>query len=130
MPDSSTSRSSSKAPLRLVKSILLSVILLVSLWVVLFTSGHVTLGGVPAPIIKKFVSDETAREAYLQGDRKKLHNRLDDMGIEEDIKAYYRPQIPDETQLDQYIHQLFYERTGYVGDGYRVSSQGVLVLKK
>ena len=122
-------RSSSKAAVSLVKSILLSVILLVGIWVVLFTGGYVTLGGVPAPIIMKFLSDETAREAYFQGDRKKLHNRLDDMGIEDDIKAYYRPQIPDEAQLDQYIHQIFYERTGYVGEGYQVNSQGVLVLK-
>ena len=122
-------RSSSKAAVSLVKSILLSVILLVGIWVVLFTGGYVTLGGVPAPIIMKFLSDETAREAYFQGDRTKLHNRLDDMGIEDDIKAYYRPQIPDEAQLDQYIHQIFYERTGYVGEGYQVNSQGVLVLK-
>ncbi|HAA27500.1 MAG TPA: hypothetical protein DCE56_07220 [Cyanobacteria bacterium UBA8553] len=122
-------RSSSKAVVNLVKSILLSAILLVGIWVVLFTGGYVTLGGVPAPIIMKFLSDETAREAYFQGDRTKLHNRLDDMGIEDDIKAYYRPQIPDEAQLDQYIHQIFYERTGYVGEGYRVNSQGVLVLK-
>ena len=129
MSDSVTSRSASKAPVRLVKSILLSVILLISIWGVLFTGGYVTLGGVPAPIIMKFLGDETAREAYFQGDRKKLHNRLNDMGVEEDIKAYYRPQIPDEAQLDQYIHQLFYERTGYVGDGYRVNSQGILVLK-
>ncbi len=130
MPDRSTDRSSNKAPVRFVKSILLSVILLVGIWLALFTSGYVTFGGVPAPIIMKFLSDETAREAYFQGDRTKLHNRLNDMGVEEDIKAYYRPQIPDEAQLDQYIHQLFYERTGYVGVRYRVNSQGVLVLKK
>lgn len=130
MPNSSTSRSSGKASVRFVKSILLSVILLIGIWVVLFTGGYVTLGGVPAPIIMKFLRDETARDAFFEGDRTKLHNRLDDMGIEDDIKAYYRPQIPDEAQLDQYIHQLFYERTGYVGDRYRVNSQGVLVLKQ
>ena len=129
MPNSFTSRSSDKASVRFVKSILVSVILLVCIWVALFTSGYVTLGGVPAPIIMKFLRDETAREAYFQGDRTKLHNRLDDMGIEDDIKAYYRPQIPDEAQLDQYIHQIFYERTGYVGQAYRVNSEGVLVLK-
>jgi hypothetical protein len=83
-----------------------------------------------APIIVSFIQDETARSAYFKGDSKKLHDRLQDMGVEEQIKAFYRPQIGDEVQLDQYIHQLLYNRTGHVGDAYKVNSQGILVLKK
>ncbi|NER25996.1 MAG: hypothetical protein F6J96_35965, partial [Symploca sp. SIO1C2] len=46
------------------------------------------------------------------------------------IKAFYRPRIQDETQLDQHIHQILYDRVGYVGDAYQVNSEGVLVLKE
>jgi hypothetical protein len=98
-------------------------------WGILFFSGVVTLGGVPASIVGKFLQDPTAVGAFLTGDRVKLHQRLEDMGIEEEIKAYYRPQIPDEVRLDQYIHQLLYDRTGYVGNNYLVTPQGNLVLK-
>ena len=45
------------------------------------------------------------------------------------MKNFYRPQIPDEAKLDQHIHQILYERTGYVGEQYRVNAQGFLVLK-
>lgn len=80
-------------------------------------------------IIREFLADEKARDAYFAGNKKALHDRLEQMGIEEDIKAYYRPQIPDEAKLDQHIHQILYERTGYVGRSYKVNSQGVLILK-
>jgi hypothetical protein len=50
------------------------------------------------------------------------------MGIEEKMKDYYRPQISDEGVLDQHIHQILYDRTGYVGEAYQVNG-GVLVLK-
>ena len=105
--------------------------MLLNVWlgVVLLTKGPLTIGGVPIPIIISFLQDETARDAYFQGDNKKLHDRLQAMGIEERIKAFYRPQIRDEVKLDQYIHQLMYDRTGYVGASYQVNSQGVLVLK-
>lgn len=66
----------------------------------------------------------------MLGDNKQLHSRLEILGIEEEIKDYYRPQITDEVQLDQYIHQLLYDRTGYVGYNYRVNSQGILILRK
>jgi hypothetical protein len=52
------------------------------------------------------------------------------MGVEEKIKSFYRPKIRDEAKLDQYIHQILYDRTGYVGEAYQVNSEGVLVLKK
>jgi hypothetical protein len=43
--------------------------------------GVVTLGGVPASIVGKFLQDPTAVGAFLTGDRVKLHQRLEDMGI-------------------------------------------------
>lgn len=106
--------------------------LLLNVWigVVLLTKGYLTIGGVPIPIITSFLQDETARTAYFQGDNNKLHARLQEMGIEEKIKAFYRLKIPDEAKLDQHIHQIMYDRTGYVGEAYQVNSQGVLVLKQ
>lgn len=98
-------------------------------WGMLFLGGAVTLGGVPASIVGKFLQDPRAVNAFLTGDRVKLHQRLENMGIEEEIKAYYRPQIPDEAKLDLHIHQLLYDRTGYVGNNYLVTPQGNLVLK-
>ena len=95
----------------------------------LLTKGYLAIGGVPTPIIMSFLQDETARNAYFQGDGKKFHARLQEMGIEDKIKAYYRPQIPNEAKLDQYTHQILYDRTGYLGENYRVN-QGILVLKK
>ncbi len=90
---------------------------------------RLTIADVPVSIVISFLQDETARNAYFMGDSTKLHDRLEQMGIEARIKDFYRPQIPDEAALDQYIHQLLYERTGYVGKGYRLNDQGVLVLK-
>jgi hypothetical protein len=98
-------------------------------WGILFVSGVVTLGGVPASIVGKFLGDPTAVGAFLTGEGAKLHQRLEELGIESEIKAYYRPRIPDEVRLDQYIHQLLYDRTGYVGNNYLVTPSGNLVLK-
>lgn len=92
--------------------------------------GAITIKGVPIPIIMQFLGDETARNAYLKGNKKELHDRLESMGIEEEIKAFYRPKIHDEVKLDQYIHQIFYKNTGYVGTDYYVNSRKVLTLKK
>lgn len=107
-----------------------SVLLSVGIGVVLLTNERATIGGVPVSIIMDFLRDETARSAYFQGDRQKLHDRLEAMGVEEEIKAFYRPQIRNEARLDRYIHQLLYNRTGHVGDAYQVNSQGVLTLKE
>ncbi|WP_299485007.1 hypothetical protein [Acaryochloris sp. IP29b_bin.137] len=87
-----------------------------------------TIRGVPVPIILTFLQDEQAREAYFSDNKQGLHNRLQELNIETEIKAFYRPQIPDEIQLDQHIHQIFYDTTGYVGKAYRVSADGILVL--
>jgi hypothetical protein len=95
-----------------------------------FFSGNLVIGGVPSSIILKFLQDDVARNAYFSGEATKLHDRLDEMGIEEQMKAYYRPQIPDEDKLDRYIHQVLYERTGYVGTAYRVNGSGALVPKE
>lgn len=98
-------------------------------WSVLFLNGNVTMGGVPASIVLKFLQDPYSVAQFFLGRKTQLHNRLRSLGVEEEIKDYYRPQIPDETQLDQYIHQLLYERTGYVGRDYFVSPDRILVLK-
>jgi hypothetical protein len=98
--------------------------------VILFFSGRLIIGGVPSSVIMTFLQDNVARNAYMTGNAKTLHDRLDDMGIEEDMKDYYRPQIPDEVELDWYIHQILYDRTGYVGVAYRVGPGGKLTAKK
>lgn len=87
-----------------------------------------TVQGVPIGIIFKFLQDGQAREAYFSDDKQGLHTRLQELDVEEEIKAFYRPQIPDEVQLDQHIHQIFYDTAGYVGKAYRVNAQGTLVL--
>lgn len=87
-----------------------------------------TVQGVPVAIILKFLQDGQAREAYFSDDKQGLHNRLQELDVEEEIKAFYRPKIPDEVKLDQHIHQIFYDTSGYVGKAYRVNAQGTLVL--
>lgn len=122
-------RPSPKVPVKVITGIYFSILLSIFLGAVLLSSGRMTVGGVPLSIVMSFLSDEAARNAYLAGEPAALHDRLEVMGIEEQIKEYYRPQISDEEKLDQYIHQILYERTGYVGAQYEVNSQGVLVLK-
>lgn len=89
-----------------------------------------TISGVPVLIILKVLGDGTARITFLKSNKREFHDRLQELGIEEKIKAFYRPKIHDEVKLDQYIHQLFYDGTGYVGDAYYVNSQGILALKQ
>ncbi|MDX2212543.1 MAG: hypothetical protein SFY66_04560 [Oculatellaceae cyanobacterium bins.114] len=105
-------------------------IFLVGVFFILFISGRLVVGGVPSSIVMQFLQDDIARNAYFTGDKAGLHNRLDDMGIEAQMKTFYRPQISDETELDQHIHQILYDRTGYVGEAYQVNSRGILVLKE
>ncbi|NJK41913.1 MAG: hypothetical protein HC934_12380 [Acaryochloridaceae cyanobacterium SU_2_1] len=88
-----------------------------------------TYKGVPVGIIFKFLQDDRARSAYWSGNREVLHDRLQELNVEAEIKTFYRPQIPDETQLDQHIHQIFYEATGYIGKAYELNGQGILVLR-
>jgi hypothetical protein len=100
---------------------------LAAIW---FFSGRMLIGGVPSSVILTFLQDRPALNAYFQNDDQGLHDRLNELGVEEQIKDYYRPQIPDEAKLDQFIHQVFYNRTGYVGEAYEVSEQGRLRLKR
>lgn len=122
--------SSAHSPQKLATIACSSILLSLGLWVVLVVGGYVTIGGVPFSVIVSFLQDETARSAYFEGDKTKVHDRLSEMGIEEQMKAFYRSRISDEVKLDQYIHQLLYERIGYVGTAYRVNAQGTLVLKQ
>jgi hypothetical protein len=96
----------------------------------LFFSGQLVVGGVPSSIILTFLQDKPALKAYLRGDSVALHDRLQELNVEARIKDYYRPEIPDEVALDRYIHQIFYDRTGYVGQAYWVNSQGQLMLRE
>jgi hypothetical protein len=112
---------------RIVGLIVVTSSVLLGIW---FFSGQLLIGGVPSSIILTFLQDQPALTAYFQNNDRALHDRLNELGIEDQIKAYYRPQIPDEAKLDQYIHQVFYNRTGYVGEDYEVSEQGTLTLKQ
>lgn len=103
-------------------------ILAIGTWVVLFTSGAITLGGVPYSVIMKVWQNPAARSAVLGGKETELHNLMGMMGIEYEIKEYYRDRIPDPVKLDQHIHQVLFDRTGYVGDAYTVKGR-TLVLK-
>lgn len=96
-------------------------------WVMLFMTNVVTLGGVPYGVLMKFWQDPIARNAYFSGNGSLLHDRMSALGIEASIKAYYRPKIADEAKLDQHIHQVLYDRTGYIGEAYKISSRGKLV---
>lgn len=106
-----------------------SIAIFALVWGVLFVNDFVTLGGVPAEVIGRFLQDPGAIIHFLTGNKQALHQNLEELGIEEQIKDYYRDRIPDEIQLDHYIHQLLYNWTGYVGDNYIVGSQGILFLK-
>jgi hypothetical protein len=96
----------------------------VGLWL---AKDTLTYRGVPLGMILDFLTDPIARNAYFDGDRKLLHQRLDELGFERNIKAFYRPKISDEVELDRYIHQLMYENTGYVGKAYHLGQSGQLV---
>jgi hypothetical protein len=100
------------------------VLVVIGLWL---ASPVLTYKGVPLNILFRFVADSTARKAYFSHNRQALHDRLQALGVEEAIKDYYRPQIQNEQELDQYIHQLMYDSTGYVGKAYKVNAQGQLV---
>lgn len=89
----------------------------------------ITYKGVPLNIILQFIRDPIARDAYFDKNRPALHDRLNAMGIEEQIKDFYRPQMPNERELDRYIHQLMYDNTGYLGQNYRVDANGQLHLR-
>jgi hypothetical protein len=88
-----------------------------------------TIRGVPLSIVAKFLTDGPARKAYFAKDKPALHNRLEQLNIENEIKDFYRPQFQDEQVLDQHIHQVFYDVSGYIGESYVVTAQGTLKLR-
>lgn len=120
----------SQTPAILKRMMTLAIGICLGAAIIWFFSGQMLIGGVPSSVILTFLQDPPALTAYFQNDDEALHDRLNELGIEEQIKAYYRPQIPDEVELDQYIHQVFYNRTGYVGKEYQLNEQGSLILKQ
>ena len=95
-------------------------------WTNLFIKEQVTFAGVPYRIVHKFWNDKPARDAYFVGDRQALHDRLKALEVEEDIKDYYRDHFANEHELDKHIHQIMFDRTGYVGEAYSVDNFGDL----
>jgi hypothetical protein len=88
-----------------------------------------TYKGVPVRILVHFLEDAQARSAYFSGNKKGLHDRLKVLGVEEQIKDFYRPQFKDERALDLHIHQLLFNNTGYIGAAYAVDRDGQLIAK-
>jgi hypothetical protein len=107
-----------------VSSLLLTVV-----GVGLFFQDSIVIRGIPLSLIIKGIADWPALEAYLSGNKQALHARLEKLGFEEEVKAFYRPKIRNEIELDRHIHQVLYDNTGYVGKAYYVNSQGNLTLK-
>lgn len=107
---------------------LLATITAITTGVVLLTTGAITLGGVPYSVLMKVWQDPAARSALLGGDERELHDVMGSLGIEYEIKEYYRDRIKDPVKLDQHIHQILFDRTGYVGEAYTVKGR-TLVLK-
>lgn len=101
-----------------------------AVWSTLFLNGAVTYRGVPYQVVHKFWQDEAARAAYFSGNKAALHYRLASLGVERDIKNYYRDRFENEYALDQHIHQIMFDRTGYVGEAYQVDQRGRLVSKQ
>ncbi|MEA5463647.1 hypothetical protein [Leptothoe sp. PORK10 BA2] len=107
---------------------LFGTIMAISTGVVLFIAGTITLGGVPYSVVSKVWQNPEARNALMSGDETKLHDLMGGLGIEYEIKEHYRSRIQDPVELDQHIHQILFDRTGYVGEAYTVKGR-TLVLK-
>lgn len=88
-----------------------------------------TYKGVPVRIIVQFLEDAQARQAYFAGQKTALHARLKVLGVEEQVKDFYRPQFQNEQALDLHIHQLLYDNTGYLGKAYSTNAVGQLIPK-
>lgn len=97
-----------------------------NVWGSLFVREKITLGGVPYRVVQQFWNDQQARDAYFGGDRQALHDRLADLEVEESIKSYYSSRFNNEDELDLFIHQVMFDRTGYVGEAYQVNNYGEL----
>ncbi|MBD0337066.1 MAG: hypothetical protein ICV62_16385 [Cyanobacteria bacterium Co-bin13] len=119
-----------KPKLPVALAALLGTSFLGAVWVVLFTTNAVTLGGIPYSVLMTFWQDPIARNAYLSGHDELLHDRISELGLEAAIKAYHRPKMGEGERLDQLTHQILYNHTGYVGEDYRVSDSGRLVPRE
>ncbi|PSN17754.1 hypothetical protein C7271_16065 [filamentous cyanobacterium CCP5] len=97
------------------------------LGLVLVLTNVITLAGLPFSVVSRLWQDPIARNAYFGGNDAALHDRIGEMGIETDLKAYYRDRIGNEVVLDQQVHQILYDRTGYLGESYRVNDRGQVV---
>ncbi|MEL6779843.1 MAG: hypothetical protein AAFO06_21610 [Cyanobacteria bacterium J06597_16] len=102
-----------------------------SVWGALFASEQTTLGGVPYTAVSRFVKDKPARDAYFAGDSQALHDRLVELEVEPLVKEYYRDRFTDgrfadENALELHIHQVMYDRSGYLGEAYQVDNYGTL----
>ncbi|MEO0868264.1 MAG: hypothetical protein AAFY17_07410 [Cyanobacteria bacterium J06642_11] len=106
-----------------------STTMAIAAWVMLFTTGVITLGGVPYSVLMKVWQDPAARSALMGGKATELHDLMGNLGIEYEIKNYYRNRIQDPVKLDQHIHQILFDRTGYVGENYVVQGR-TLVLRE
>src|SRR6476646_10944964 len=91
-PGSSSPRSLQQIVAFACSGILLSL----GVWIILVVGEYVTVGGVPFSVIVRFLQDDTAKTAYFAGNSTKVHDRLSEIGIEEQMKAFYRSRIPDE----------------------------------
>jgi hypothetical protein len=113
---------------RAMGSLVLASLAILSVVGFLFRES-LTFREVPLSILLKAMEDRTALLALLTGRKRLLHWRLGELGVEEEIKAFYRPKIRNEIELDRYIHQIFYDNTGYIGESYFVDAQGKLQFK-
>lgn len=111
-----------------IAKLILPALLAAGAWVTLFTTEVITLGGVPYSVLMKVWQNPATRAALLRRDSVALHDLMDNMGIEYEIKKYYSKRIKDPVELDQHIHQILYDRTRYVGENY-VVVRGKLIPK-
>lgn len=98
-------------------------------WLALFMTGMVTLGGVPFSVVSRVLATPDTRRALFTFRATHLHDLMNDMGIEEEIKVYHSKHIEDPVELDQHIHQILYNWTRYVGANYVVGPRGKLIPK-
>ncbi len=89
----------------------------------------VTLGGVPFSVFSLVLRTPATRNALFGLRATQLHDLMDNMGVEEEIKHYHSKHIQDPVELDQHIHQILYNWTRYVGENYVVGQGGKLIPK-
>jgi hypothetical protein len=90
------------------------------------SSTPLTIAGIPPSIIFSAVQDKGVISAFVTGDSGALHDELKQMGVEEKMNDFYRNKIPDQQERDRYIHQRFYDHSGYVGTNYKTTPSGNL----